>query len=296
MNFRVRARVISIAAALLAALSLAQSLDAVEVPPLAGRVSDHAGMLSPSARDALEKKLAELEETDSTQVAVITVPDLQGVTVEEFSMAIAEKWKIGRKKLDNGVIFLVSKAERKMRIEVGYGLEGRLTDLLAGRILDNEVRPAFRTGDYDGGFARGVDGIIQAVRGEYHAAPAQGSHDSDSGSVTTFFLVFLIIIMSIGARGIVRGTVAGGVIFPAIMFATMSMALTAGTVVALIVVGLIIGFILSLIARAMSKSGGAGGWSGGGGSGWSSGGGSFGGGGWSGGGGSFGGGGASSGW
>ncbi len=296
MNFSVRARVIAVAAMVLAALSLAPSLAAVEVPPLAGRVSDHAGMISPSSRDALEKKLAELEKTDSTQVAVVTVPDLQGVTVEEFSMAVAEKWKIGQKKLDNGVIFLVSKAERKMRIEVGYGLEGRLTDLLAGRILDNEVRPAFRAGDFDGGFARGVDGIILAVRGEYHAAPAQGSHDSDSGGVTTFFLVFLIIIMSIGARGIVRGTVAGGVIFPAIMFATMSMALTAGTVVALVVVGLIIGFILSLIARAMSLGGGSGGW-GGGSSGWSSGGGGgFSGGGFSGGGGSFGGGGASSGW
>jgi len=293
-----------LAAVIAGTLLTSRELQSIEVPPLAGRVSDHGGMISPEAKVTIEKKLADLEKSDSTQVAVLTVPDLQGVPIEEFSMAVAEKWKIGRKKLDNGAIFIVAKAERKMRIEVGYGLEGRLTDVLAGRILDNEVRPSFRAGDYDAGFTRGVDGIILAVRGEYRSddtgAPGGGSGQEmsrESYSVI-FFLVYLILNIAIGARGLFKGALFGSVMFPIIFAFMVPMTLTAALV--LVVFGFVVGLILSLFGRASASGGGGsggrfGGWSGSGRSGGGFGGG-FSGGGFSGGGGSFGGGGASSGW
>jgi uncharacterized protein len=303
-NSKIRGMIVAAATAL--SLLAVSYLSALEVPLLTGRVSDHAGMISPSVKADIEKKLAELERTDSTQIAVLTVPDLQDYSIEEFAIKVAEKWKIGQKKLDNGVIFLVSKQERKMRIEVGYGLEGRLTDLLAGRILDNEVRPFFKAGDFDGGFLRGIDGIILAVRGEYRGTEGRSgetAHGGSSGSESApviMFLVFLVINMGMGARGLLHGTIAGGIMYP-IFFAFMS-PLTLGTLPVFIIIGLVIGLILSLMGRGLSSgntgSGGSSGWSGPGGGfgGGSLGGGGFGGGGFSGGGGSFGGGGASSGW
>jgi uncharacterized protein len=149
-------------------------LAALDVPPLRGHVNDYANMLSPSTLHSLEYLLTEFEKNESTQIVILTIPSLQGAVLEEFSIKVAEKWKIGQKKLDNGVIFLVSKNDRKMRIEVGYGLEGKLTDLLAGRIIDNDIKPFFKKGDYDAGISAGAHAIIRAVKGEYSAAaPAQ---------------------------------------------------------------------------------------------------------------------------
>ncbi|MDH3828258.1 MAG: TPM domain-containing protein [Desulfobacterales bacterium] len=108
------------------------NLWALEVPALRTRVNDHAGMLSAATRQQLEDILSRLEQTDSTQIVVLTIPSLGGEVLEEFSLKVAEKWQIGQKGFDNGAILLIAKNDRKLRIEVGYGLEGSLTDLMAG--------------------------------------------------------------------------------------------------------------------------------------------------------------------
>jgi len=122
-------------------------------------------MISPSAKTELEKELRSFEKTDSTQIVILTIPSLEGEVMEEFSIRVAEAWKIGQKGKDNGIIFIVAKQERKMRIEVGRGLEGRLTDLMAGRIVDLVVKPRFKREDFDGGFVAGVSSLIDATRG-----------------------------------------------------------------------------------------------------------------------------------
>ncbi len=178
---------------------------ALDVPSLVSRVNDAAGMISPQAEAALEAKLADLEKNESTQVVILTVPSLEGEPIEDFSIKVAEAWKIGQKGVDNGVLFLVSRDDHKVRIEVGYGLEGRLTDLLAGRIVQNEVTPAFKAGQFDAGFQRGVDAILLAVRGEYKAAPAK-----ENGSSPSVALILLIILFIYFLSQISRGSRGGG--------------------------------------------------------------------------------------
>lgn len=239
------------------------NLYSLEIPPLLKRVNDYANMISPSVRLELEEKLAKLEETDSTQIAILTVTDLQGVTVEEYSMEVAKKWKIGQQKLNNGVIFLVAKEDRKLRIEVGYGLEGRLTDILAGRILDNEVRPHFRAGNYDEGFRRGVDGIIKAVKGEYHAsmAPtnlsARRNNSNMVGTLIAIGLIFLIIaLIVLGYRNIYAAIIAGAIAFPILLFLVVpfEIALFFSYILMGAFLGLIFGFIGSTFAPSDSTT------------------------------------------
>ncbi|WP_147819590.1 TPM domain-containing protein [Salidesulfovibrio onnuriiensis] len=143
------------------------SASALDVPSLKGRVNDYADMISPGTERDLDESLAELQRTDGTQVVVLTVPSLQGDSLEDFSMRVLEAWKIGQKGKDNGVLLLVSRDERTVRIEVGYGLEGRLTDVLAGHLIDQIMTPYFRLEQYDKGFEEGVEGIVAGVHGEY---------------------------------------------------------------------------------------------------------------------------------
>ena len=140
------------------------------VPPAAGYVTDRAGLLSPETVRLLESFLRDFERSDSTQIAVLTIPSLEGEPVESYALRVAESWGIGRKGKDNGALLLVSRDDRRVRIEVGYGLEGRLTDLLSGRIIDDEITPRFREGDFDGGIVAGVKAIAEAVRGEYRGS------------------------------------------------------------------------------------------------------------------------------
>jgi uncharacterized protein len=258
-------------------------LMALDVPILKGRVNDYANMLAPGTAAAVEAKLADFEKSDSTQIVILTIPSLQGQVLEEFSMKVAEQWKIGQKKIDNGVILLIVKEDRQMRIEVGYGLEGRLTDLRAGRIIDTIIKPSFKAGDYDRGVADGVDAIIQSVRGEYTAVdsrPVSKTEDNGWG----LYLPAVIAFFFIGIVGKIKrilGGVAGAVIAPIV--GILSLGLTP-ILLALIPVGFIAGLIIPTIMTLMFMGGGrggSGGWigSGGGGGGFSGGGGSFGGGG-----------------
>ena len=151
------------------ALLLLVSMDlyAIKVPELRRRVNDVAGMISPYTEKQLNKMLADLEQTDSTQIVVLTILSLWGDNLEDFSTRTAKAWGIGQKGKDKGSILLIVKRDRRIHIEVGYGLEGRLTDLVAGSIIRNTISPRLREGNFDQGVMDGVSAMASAVRGEY---------------------------------------------------------------------------------------------------------------------------------
>jgi len=270
---------------------------AIDVPKLQARVNDYAGMISPSVRAELEKELGAFEQTDSTQIVILTVPSLEGEPIDDFGIKVAESWKIGQAGKANGIIFIASKQDRKMRIEVGRGLEGNLTDLMAGRIIDLVVKPRFKGGDFDGGFIAGVAALIDATRGEFKADGNQHSRRHDNSSRFVTFLIFAGVAMLVfGSISRVLGGLAGAVGLPAIVYLTLA---PSGLV--WLVILAVVGFLSGLLLPALFSAGG-GFWPGGGffGTGGGFGGGGFGGGdsggGFSGGGGDFGGGGASGDW
>src|ERR1700761_9128960 len=155
----------------------------VAVPPLSGRVVDQTGTLSADDAAALTQRLKDLETRKGAQVAVLIVPTTQPEAIEQFSIRVAEAWKVGRRKIDDGALLVVAKEDRKLRIEVGYGLEGALPDVTARRIIDEIIVPHFRTGDFAGGISAGVDRIIRIIDGEPLPKPApEVSHShADTG-------------------------------------------------------------------------------------------------------------------
>jgi uncharacterized protein len=154
----------------------------------AGFVNDFAGLMTEPVRSALSIELTEFQKATTTEIAVVTITSLQEDTIENFAVKLFEEWGIGRADVDNGVLFLIAKDDRQFRIEVGYGLEGALTDIQARRILDEVARPKFQAGDYDGGITSAVAEIEKAVRGEEFA----GKNEAE----TPVSDVFVIIIMS----------------------------------------------------------------------------------------------------
>jgi uncharacterized protein len=160
--------------ALVLVLLLAGSAAALPIPaPPDRRVSDYAGVLSAAERDRLERSLVEAERQGSNQVVVAVFRSLEGESLEDYSIRLAQAWRIGQQALDNGVIFLVFVEDRKMRLEVGYGLEAALTDAAAAAIMSERVAPAFRQGRWAEGIEAGLDGIRAAIAGT-HAGPAPG--------------------------------------------------------------------------------------------------------------------------
>jgi uncharacterized protein len=276
----------------------------VAIPQLTGRVVDQTNMLSSGDIATLNQKLTDLERRKGSQIAVLIVPTTQPEDIAQFSIRVAEAWKIGRKKVDDGALLVVAKNDHRLRIEVGYGLEGALTDVTSRRIIDEIITPKFRTGDFAGGINAGVDRIIAVTNGEPLPAPQpQASHGVDLNWDTMTSLAPFVLIGAIIGGGILRamlgrllGSVATGGLFGLIAWIVASSALAA------ILVGLV-GFVIAMFADAVNNSGPptrgrSGGWVGGGSSsgGWSSGSSSSDSGGFSGGGGSFGGGGASGSW
>jgi uncharacterized protein len=197
---------VRLATLLLAALLLAAggALAAPAIPPARGYVNDTAGILSPEAKSQIERFLADFQRSDSTQIAVLTIPSLQGEDLEGYSVRVAQSWGIGQKGKDNGALLLVAKAERAVRIEVGYGLEGQLTDLLAGRIVDQEIVPRFKSGDFDGGVKAGVQAMAGAVRGAYKGDPPRQQKKQRFPYEALIWLLFLgpgVLRMFAGGRG-----------------------------------------------------------------------------------------------
>src|SRR5271157_2756939 len=148
---------------LLAALLAGAALAAMSFPPLTGRVVDQAKILSPVASADLERKLTDLEQKSGIQLVVATVPSLGGEEIEPYANELFRAWKLGEAKKNDGVLLLVAPKERRVRIEVGYGLEGTLTDAVSSLIIANAIAPRFKAGDFDGGVTRGVDDIITAL-------------------------------------------------------------------------------------------------------------------------------------
>ena len=170
MQLMTRTNYIKVGASVLILFVIFTSWTIAAVPPkLSGYVNDYADIISPAVEAELENKLRNLEQSDSTQIVILTIPSLEGENIEEFGIKVAEVWKIGQQGKDNGILFIVSKQERKIRIEVGRGLEGKLTDLMAGRIIDQVIKPRFKQGDFDGGFVAGTSSLIEASRGAYRA-------------------------------------------------------------------------------------------------------------------------------
>ncbi|MYL84755.1 methanol dehydrogenase [Desulfovibrio aerotolerans] len=272
--------------ALLVALTLwAGAALALAVPRLEGRVTDTAHLLSPAAAARLDAQLADFERSDSAQVVVLTIPSLSGEPLEDYAVKVAQAWGIGQKGKDNGVLLLISKDDRKVRIEVGYGLEGRLTDALTGRVIDNVIVPAFKAGNYDAGIEAGTTAIIEGARGEYKGAaePGTASGHDDSAFFGLFILAMLLIALLSGLPALARAGIFG----LAMPIVGALFALPLAMLGLLLVAGVVLGLIGPLMLRG-SRSGRSGFFVGGGGS--------SGGGGFSGGGGSFGGGGSSGSW
>jgi uncharacterized protein len=173
------------------------------VPPHGGEwVHDEAGILSPQGKTQLEAILKAHRDSTSTQIAVYLIPSLEGDDIDSYAFRVAEAWKLGQENKDNGVLFLLSMQEKQMRIEVGYGLEGVLTDALSSRINRNEVAPYFRQGNYEAGVQAGVIAIIKAVQGTYvNDEPVAKRRKGRSPLGTIIFIVILIIAMSRRNRG-----------------------------------------------------------------------------------------------
>jgi uncharacterized protein len=259
-------------------------------PPASARVVDLTNTLSGDDIAAQARRLIDFQRRKGSQIAVLIVPTTQPETIEQYSIRVAEAWKIGRKKIDDGALLVVAKSDRKLRIEVGYGLEGALTDVTARRIIDETIAPRFKTGDFSGGIAAGITRMIGVIDGEPLPVPRpEASHESDA-----WWLIFLnplnpftliaIYGTSVASRrmlGRLGGSLAAGGIFGAAVWYLLG---------SLAVGGLVGGIISALTffadnlspsnwtpipsspyrGRRHSDSGWSSGWSGGGGGGGSS--------------------------
>jgi len=177
-------------------LTLASSALALDVPFLSGRINDHATLLSAETEQRLDNRLKALEEASGAQVAVLTLPGLAGENLEEFSLRVARTWQLGRKDVNDGVLLLVARDDRQLRIEVGYGLESVLTDADSGLIISQLMVPRFRQGDFAGGIEAALTAIDGKIRGIEGALPvaASTSHGSDSG-VDALAMVFAGLVL-----------------------------------------------------------------------------------------------------
>jgi len=198
----------------LAWLALAASLGAATLPPPPARwVNDAAGVLSPQAAAAIDRKLEAFEKEQGSQVVVAIYPRLpEGEALEDYTQRVAEAWKVGRGAQDDGVVLFVFVADRALRLEVGYGLEGTLTDLESKRILDRALIPRLREGDWDGGIAAATDAILEAIRGEYAPTPAQGLRSSGGDGGFAVFIVLMVVMFLVlrARRSARRGGFRGG--------------------------------------------------------------------------------------
>ncbi|HEP9100175.1 TPA: TPM domain-containing protein [Pseudomonas aeruginosa] len=272
-------------------LAVASAQELVAVPPLQARVTDLTGTLAADRIAALDAQLRAFEERKGVQIAVLMVRSTQPEPVEQYALRVVEQWKLGRRKVDDGALLLVAKDDRAVRIEVGYGIEGALSDLVARRIIDEVITPRFRQGDFDGGIAAGAEQIMRVVDGEPlpAASPRRQERTNDIGQAWPF--LFVVALMLGGLLRNALGRVPGAVVTAGVLGAAAW--LVVGTLAVATLAGLA-GFFVTLLGIGMGGHGGmhgrhrGGGWLGGGFGG--------GGGGFRGGGGGFGGGGASGRW
>ena len=278
-----------VAALLAFAACLGAARAEVPVPPLKARVTDLTGTLSAQQKNELESRIAAYEARRGSQIAVLLLPSTKPEEIEQYSIRVAEAWKIGRKGVDDGVILVVAKDDRRLRIEVGYGLEGVIPDSIAKRVIEERITPRFRDGDFYGGVRDGVDQLIKLAEGEKLPPPAAASRGSSpAGSVFDYIVpaIFFVVIAGTFLKamlGRLPGSLATAGGLGAIAWLIFGVGIAA--------VAALIGFFLAFLNTGMGRGGG---WSSGSGGSW--GGGSTGGPSWGGGGGGFGGGGSSGRW
>jgi len=303
MIVRRTARRLWLLLALLCACALAHAQQLAPIPPLDSPVVDTTGTLDAATRQALDAQARALQQRKGSQLQVLVVPTTQPEDIAQYAVRAYEQWKLGRKGVDDGVLLLVAKDDRRVRIEVGYGLEGAIPDATAIRVISEYLTPKFRTGDYAGGITDATAVLVRIIDGEPLPAPMVEQRPQGGGGGDWLFALFAAFIVAQVARGIfgrapslLRGVVGAGAA-GGVAWLISSMFLVGG-------IGAAIGFFLGLAAAPSGRYardrgiGGFGGWGGGGlggGGGWG-GGGMGGGGGWGGGGGMSGGGGASGSW
>ncbi|HEY7986861.1 MAG TPA: YgcG family protein [Methylophilaceae bacterium] len=223
------------------------SAEDVAIPPLQHRVTDLTGTLSTEQQADLESRLAAVEAQKGSQIAILIVPTTQPEDIAQYSIRVVEAWKLGRKGVDDGVLVLLAKNDRKSRIEVGYGLEGALPDAIAKRIVSDVMRPYFQQGDFYGGLVAGTDKITEVINGEALPAAAQHRPTQNLGG-HSFFVVLIIAIVVGGVLRSVLGKFVGG--------------LASGGLAAFIMyflgAGFLIALVLGIIAFFMTLVGGQG--------------------------------------
>ena len=278
-------------AALLLCLAFAVAAQGLQpVPPLTGRVVDLTASLNPEQSAELTRRLRDFEQRKGSQLAVLIVPGTQPEAIEQFSMRVADQWKLGRKKIDDGAILVIAKNERALRIEVGYGLEGVLNDATCKRIIDELIVPYFKNADFYGGISTGVEAMMKTIDGESLPEPPRPSHTSladDSLAQAWPVLLFIALAASRFARHLL-GPLPGAILVGGLLAVISWMLL--GIMFIAILSGLA-GFVITLLGPALIAHGGKPGYGG-----TYRDGGDLGGGGFRGGGGGFGGGGASGRW
>ncbi len=267
----------------------------IPVPPLTAPVIDQTGTLSSEQIAALDRTLRDFHERKGSQISVLLVPTTRPESIEQYSIRVVEQWQLGRRGVDDGVLLLVAKDDRTVRIEVGYGLEGALPDVIANRITEQVIVPRFRQGDFAGGISEGVNRIVAVIEGEpLPAAEPRRSERSVEGIGSALPLLLMLVFVGSGILRRIFGSLGGAAVLGGIA-GVIAWVLTA--VMGVAIGAALIAFFFTLLGGGGGggwSSGRRGGWGGGGfGSGWSGGGG---GGGWRGGGGGFGGGGASGRW
>ncbi|MBB3060264.1 TPM domain-containing protein [Microbulbifer rhizosphaerae] len=206
-----------VALILLALLCAVGALAETQFPLLSGRVVDKAGILSRDTVFQLTELMQLHEKKTGNQLVVVTVPDLQGLTIEEYGYQLGRHWKIGEKGRDNGVLLIVAPDERAVRIEVGYGLEGALTDALSANIIHTKILPKFKSGDFDGGVTAGVESIISAIQNEYVPEPTETDGHRRLAVLVGLFLLLVMLQLfatsvlgaSAASRGYRRGRYGG---------------------------------------------------------------------------------------
>jgi uncharacterized protein len=280
-------------ALLVGVVGLAGAQGLQPIPKLEARVTDLTGTLTAEQQSQLEEKLAAFEARKGSQIAVLIVPTTHPEEIEQYSIRVVEQWRIGRAHVDDGVLLIVAKNDRRVRIEVGYGLEGALPDAIANRIIAEAIRPLFAQNDFYGGINAGVDQIARVIGGEALPAPDRTWHGGGSRRLSGL-LPFLFIAVLVGSSVLraILGRPAGAAVTGALTGVLVWF--FGGFIVAAILASLV-AFVFSLLSGmggGLMRTGGFGGGMLGGGMG----GGGFGGGGFSGGGGGFGGGGASGSW
>ncbi len=236
----------------------------VPVPSLKARVTDLTGTLNETQRGELEARIAAFEKRRGSQIAVLVLPTTKPEEIEQYSIRVAEAWKIGRKKVDDGLILVVAKDDRRLRIEVGYGLEGRIPDSMAKRVIDERITPRFRDGDFYGGIRDGVDQLMRLAEGEKLPAPlaqepqgpgVRGFLVSNPASFMMFAIFFLHIAgaMLKAVLGRFPGSLAVGATLGILAW------LLFGAIGALIAT--VLGFIFTFINAGSGGGGSGGGWS-----------------------------------